>query len=643
MSYEEYFKHLRVLKQKQVKTQHHLSNINNYIVRGVIPKGLQIKLLPQTPGSDSNTFYRKWDQTLFHCSKRLLTLMKNHCEEHLIKLSSDLENLMIICRKKLQIREYENILKRLNDIATIQSCTLSKRQRRKFNRDGIPNQQNTTLPSQIKRRNRHFKRKSLSTNNDSNTVVNLSSHHLTESETSLLAKGLNFCPVPGPINSTKLSQELDYFARSLRIKEYFASKKEEDYEVNSSSDIEGDTKYRFVKKSEWVPKPSKNTTLESFIDNVKTEIISTVESYTNNFDNLSSDERTALRNLRSNVEIVIKPADKGSAVVVMDKSAYIREAERQLNDDRFYMKLEEDPTEKFSDEITKELTKMNTLGYIDDKTLEYLTPDNPKAGRFYLLPKIHKPNNPGRPIVSANGHPTEKISEFVDYHLRPHVESLPSFVKDTTDYLQKMAALNPLPPGTTLVTMDVTSLYTNIPHADGIEACREVWESRSVKDPPTECLVAMLTLVLKKNNFTFNGDHFLQINGTAMGTKMAPSYANIFMGKLEKELLQSSIERPLSWYRFIDDVDMKWIHTDEGLQNFITRANNIHPSIKFTYEISKSSISFLDTSSSLSANGELSTDLYSKPTDTNQYLLPSSYHPPHVTKSIPYSQALRLR
>jgi hypothetical protein len=40
-------------------------------------------------------------------------------------------------------------------------------------------------------------------------------------------------------------------------------------------------------------------------------------------------------------------------------------------------------------------------------------------------------------------------------------------------------------------------------------------------------------MVLKKN-FTFNGDHYIQINGTAMGTKMAPSYANIFMGKLEK-------------------------------------------------------------------------------------------------------------
>ena len=82
-------------------------------------------------------------------------------------------------------------------------------------------------------------------------------------------------------------------------------------------------------------------------------------------------------------------------------------------------------------------------------------------------------------------------------------------------------------------------------------------KSRSVKVPPTNCLVTMLTMVLKKNNFTFNGDNYLQINGTAMGTKNAPSNAIIFMGKFEKQLLESSIERPLSWYRFIDDVDMK--------------------------------------------------------------------------------------
>ena len=83
----------------------------------------------------------------------------------------------------------------------------------------------------------------------------------------------------------------------------------------------------------------------------------------------------------------------------MDKSAYIREAERQLSDDRFNNKLDKDPTKQFSDNITNELNNMYDNGDIDEKTLEYLIPDSPKPGRFYLLPKIHKTNNPGRPIV----------------------------------------------------------------------------------------------------------------------------------------------------------------------------------------------------------------------------------------------------
>ena len=166
----------------------------------------------------------------------------------------------------------------------------------------------------------------------------------------------------------------------------------------------------------------------------------------------------------------------------MDKVDYLEEANRQLMDERFYKKLDSDPTEEFSTKITQELKIMKENSHIDKNTFDYLKPDKPKVGRFYLLPKIHKVNNPGRPIVSANGHPTEKISEFVDFHLRPHVEALPSHLKDTTDYLQKMESMNPLPSGTILVSMDVTSLYTNIPHNDGIEACREAWDQRAVKE-----------------------------------------------------------------------------------------------------------------------------------------------------------------
>ena len=80
--------------------------------------------------------------------------------------------------------------------------------------------------------------------------------------------------------------------------------------------------------------------------------------------------------------------------------------------------------------------------------------------------------------------------------------------------------------------MDVTPLYTNISHKDSICACKEALEERPVKVPPTETLVELLKL-LKSNNFGFKGKHYLQVQGTAMGSKMALAYANIFMGRLK--------------------------------------------------------------------------------------------------------------
>ena len=85
----------------------------------------------------------------------------------------------------------------------------------------------------------------------------------------------------------------------------------------------------------------------------------------------------------------------------------------------FTNELGEDPTENIDKRVRFYLKRLLANSIIDKQTHRYLTPENPKAGRFYILPKIHKPGNPGRPILSANGHPTEKISEFVSFHLNP--------------------------------------------------------------------------------------------------------------------------------------------------------------------------------------------------------------------------------
>ena len=136
------------------------------------------------------------------------------------------------------------------------------------------------------------------------------------------------------------------------------------------------------------------------------------------------------------------------------------------------------------------------------------------------------------------------------------------------------------------------------------------------------------------NNFSFNDNHYLQIRGTAMGTKMAPSYANLFLVYFEANALENAPFQPHTWLRYIDDIFMIWTEGLDNLKIFIDYLNNIHSTIKFTS--SHSSVS-------LTNDGSISTDLYTKPTDKHQHLLYSSCHPLHTKKAIPFSLALRLR
>ena len=275
-----------------------------------------------------------------------------------------------------------------------------------------------------------------------------------------------------------------------------------------------------------------------------------------------------------------------------------------------------------------------------------LRPRNPKPGRFYTLPKIHKQYDsipPGRPIISGNGTVTEKVSLFIDYHLKPLVSKLDSYVQDDMDFLRKLETIKrngPLPPNAILCVMDVSALYTNIPTEEGIAACRSFLED-SMPPEKVDSFCELMEIVLTHNNFIFGEDNYLQISGTSMGTKMAPSMACLFMGLLESRLLLSSPKAPLMWTRYIDDIFFIWTHGSEELDSFLQMCNNFHSSIKFTSESSTKEVPFLDVMVSIS-DGGLQTDLYSKPTDSHQFLHWTSCHPKHTKRSLPYGLAFRL-
>ena len=101
------------------------------------------------------------------------------------------------------------------------------------------------------------------------------------------------------------------------------------------------------------------------------------------------------------------------------------------------------------------------------KTANSLLEEKIQTPEFHLLPKIHKSNNPGRPVISSVNCHTSRISEFVDYYLQPQVKKLKSYVKDTTDFIKKIEAIDHVSNDSYLVSLDVRSLYTNIPRKEG--------------------------------------------------------------------------------------------------------------------------------------------------------------------------------
>ena len=146
--------------------------------------------------------------------------------------------------------------------------------------------------------------------------------------------------------------------------------------------------------------------------------------------------------------------------------------------------------------------------------------------------------------------------------------------------------------------MDDTSFCTNIPHNEGIKILKLSSHDEDFIDEIKFCIY----FILKNNIFTFNKQNFIQVSGTAMGTKMASKFANIFIDEIEKSLFAALNKLPMSYFQFLNDIFMIWTSEHDSLNEFLNFANDFYPSIKFTTETFLSEIHFLDTTIHLQNN-----------------------------------------
>ena len=484
------------------------------------------------------------------------------------------------------------------------------------------------------------------------SVINLSNYKLTEDQIDLLKLGLKFCPTPKS-NITELKEDVKDSERKVRLKELFGNKENKD-----DSLVKNKSKFQPTKGNKDIDTFFQKIWNLEFKDNSQIR------------NNLSHKQKLALEELRNNENIIIKEADKGGAVIIMEREYYREKIQEMLNNETNFQLLEGNRDTKIIAKIKKLCEKYENQ--LTKKEMDYLVDFDAKTSNFYGLPKIHKSEeikkavrtqkssfietpNPGdlkfRPIIAGPESPTNRLCDLTDKLLQPFLQKVRSYVKDNIHFLNQLP--DKIEPNTILTTFDVTSLYSNIPHELGKQAIL-YWTNKhpELLHPRFngEFIVESLELILENNTFQFNDKDYLQILGTAMGAKMAPTYATLTLAYLEEKLYEEigtkygdhiKAEFIESWKRYLDDCFILWKSSWGDIKDLYQTLQNMHPNINFTIEYSYSEIPFLDIMV-INKNGKVITDIYRKPTDTQQYLHFKSDHPKNCIKSVPYTLARRI-
>ena len=361
------------------------------------------------------------------------------------------------------------------------------------------------------------------TNIDSVAVTNLSQHPLNECQTSLLSRGLKFIPDRHKVDKLKLLAEWE---RRMRLRKFFYAEGTEPQTKQDKNDPS--EKFKVPKKSSFTPNKGRDMWLDMYIEMVKTDITNSLQKLGKL--NISPGENDAFLSLLHNDDIVIRPADKGSGIVVLDKVKYIQSLQKEMEESDSYDVTDEDQTKKSLREVKKLVNKMYRDGAISQDMKQFLIPRYPKAGSLKGNPKLHKNNAPMRTIVNGMNTATEKLAELAEYELNEYVITSPSYIRDTTDFINTLKEIDePLPEGTILFCFDVCKLYPSVPKQEGLEACREGLNSRSRSIVPTEEVLKMIKVVLDSNNFNLGNKHYIQTNGIAIGSKLGKNFACSYM------------------------------------------------------------------------------------------------------------------
>ncbi|BHF66264.1 hypothetical protein SprV_0200928000 [Sparganum proliferum] len=340
---------------------------------------------------------------------------------------------------------------------------------------------------------------------------------------------------------------------------------------------------------------------------------------------LSKVERDAPRELKADKDLVIVPADKGCATVVLDKTDYLQKAKGLLEDRQFYVPCATNPAKALTREINATFLALENSGAITPTDRRMAKPQDTALARFYGLPKVHKDGAPLRPIVSLKGTPTYGLAKWLFLRLKFLTAESDTTVSSSAQFREKLKGVS-LHPNEVMVSFAVTSLFTSIPQDLAIETIELLLQSKydETENRLGRAQVLQLLKFCLRTYFTSDGTIYEEVKGTPMGSPISGFIAEAVLQRLESLVFPH--HKPKFWARYVDDT---FVVIDRNqLLTFKERLNAVFPDIQFTMEEGeKNQLAFLDVLVCRKDCGGLKTKVFRKATNTMQVLNFNSNHP----------------
>ncbi|MGL4482492.1 MAG: reverse transcriptase domain-containing protein [Lactococcus garvieae] len=363
-------------------------------------------------------------------------------------------------------------------------------------------------------------------------------------------------------------------------------------------------------------KPSSEVLAEHFKSTLVNSCYQYLNAPSNRTSFLTLEHKNAIRKLKQNKDIIISKPDKGTGLVIMNRTDYIQKMNNILNDDSKFRKMETEPdkTAAIEKKISKILRVMKQENMIDSATFESIRPVGSTIPRLYGLPKVHKPEVPLRPIVDMCNSPYHQVARWLTQILEPVRKDISKHsLRDTFELIRTIEDVNIKEKQ--MLSLDVQSLFTNVPLEETIDyLCGYIRNKECQIGLPEERLKQLLLICTKNIQFQFNGRIYRQKDGVAMGSPLGPVLADIFMGMLERSQLAETVKKCDLYKRYVDDI-FCIIDKKQNPDDLLAQANTAHPCIKFTMETeSEDSLAYMDVKITRRQNGSIERKVYRKPT-----------------------------